>query len=117
MKWEDVSGGARFTMKMLGDFSPTANPAHLMVKGCIYAEDPYDDCRVYWDNRDLRSMASHLIEVAEWLEKRAGVDKEIVLDDSLHRVLTNLIDGNNAKLIAAAKAYLSTSPKPENNPT
>ena len=65
MEWKDLSESARNTMEELGDFGPTVNPSHCLVKGYINEE------KTYWDSNDLRTIAKSLVEVADWLEKRA----------------------------------------------
>lgn len=70
MDWNDVSKEARDTMNELGGFSPTANPGYREVKG--YMVDQDGECgKTYWDSNYLRLMAQHLVEVADWLDKRA----------------------------------------------
>ncbi len=64
MEWREVSGEARYTMKELGNFSPTTNANQREVKG-------YIDGKCYYDSTELRTMAAHFIEVANWLDKRA----------------------------------------------
>ncbi|MBQ0917499.1 hypothetical protein KBW71_03520 [Hydrogenophaga aromaticivorans] len=70
MKWEDVSEAAREVMKDMGNFSPTVNAKHKMVKG--YMHDDEGGGKVYLDSGDLRTIAAGCIEVADWLEKRAA---------------------------------------------
>ena len=66
MQWDEVSGEARETMRFLGHFQPTVNPATKEVKGWIEEEG-----KTYFNSTELREMAVHFVEVADWLDKRA----------------------------------------------
>ena len=74
MDWKDVSAEARDTMAFLGDFGPTVNIADRQIKGW---KDTVEDGShsVYIDSTELREMAAHFIEVADWLDRRGGVAK------------------------------------------
>ena len=63
---QDISADARETMELIGDFSPTVRAEERMVKGYV------DDGKCYLDSKELRKMSKHLVEVADWLDKRAG---------------------------------------------
>lgn len=41
MEWKDLSVSTRDTMEELGDFGPTVNPAHCLVKGYINEQKTY----------------------------------------------------------------------------
>lgn len=71
-EWEDLDKNTRDAMKELGCFTPTANVRDRQVKGYMLDEDG-DGCKVYWDSGDLRTIAARMIEVADWLDKRASV--------------------------------------------
>lgn len=76
MEWEDVSEAARQTMKELGFFSPTVRVELREVKG--YGQWGDDEPgKVYLSAADLRSMAVHMVEVADWLDKRAASEQEM----------------------------------------
>jgi hypothetical protein len=66
MHWSDVSDEARITMKELGDFVPTIREDQREIKG-------YIDGKCYYTSDELRRMAIHFIEVADWLDKRAAI--------------------------------------------
>lgn len=66
-QWDEVSGEARETMRFLGYFKPTVNPANKEVKGWIEEEG-----KTYLNSTELREMAVHFVEVANWLDKRAA---------------------------------------------
>ena len=71
--WTDVSAETRDTMKDLGNFGPTVNQADREVKG--YTPDADGELRkTYWTSANLRAMAGHLHEVADWLDQRAQKD-------------------------------------------
>lgn len=71
MEWEEVSGEARKTMNRLGFFQPTLNVADRTVKG--YARWGDEEAgKVYLDSENLREIARHVVEVADWLDKRAS---------------------------------------------
>lgn len=64
--WETgVSVEARATMEFWGDFGPTLDVRAEEVKGY---PDGYER---YLSAKELRKMAQHFIEVADWLECRA----------------------------------------------
>lgn len=66
MDWhKDISEEALVTMRELGNFGPTVNHGDCLVKGYMNEE------KTYLDSNDLRTMAKSLVEVADWLEKRA----------------------------------------------
>lgn len=65
--WSKISKEARETMAMLGDFGPTFNAKYREVKGY-----PQEQGKTYWSSDDLRKMAAHMNEVAEWLDTRAA---------------------------------------------
>jgi len=71
MNWNDVSADARDAMAFLGDFGPTISIADRQIKGW---KDTAEDGshKVYLDSAELRKMAAHFIEVADWLDKRAA---------------------------------------------
>jgi hypothetical protein len=64
--WNDISQDARETMKTLGDFGPTVFPENREIKGY-----PQEDGKTYYDADELRKMATHFVEVANWLDARA----------------------------------------------
>lgn len=68
-KWEEVSESARQVMKEMGNFSPTVNAEHKMVKGCT--DDGDGTWSTYLDSTDLRNIAEGCKEVADWLDARA----------------------------------------------
>lgn len=70
MNWEDVSKEARETMTELGGFSPTCHSKNKEVKGYMVDRDG-EGGKAYWDSGDLRTMAKHFVEVADWLDNRA----------------------------------------------
>lgn len=71
MKWEDVSEKSRERMRDLGHFGPTVRVENMEVKGNL--ADGYGGSEsAYFDVVDLRELAAAFIEVADWLEKRAG---------------------------------------------
>jgi hypothetical protein len=75
MKWEDLSKNALDAMRELGEFGPTITSKDRMVKGMLY--DPEDGpVHAYFDSRDLRQMAAGMVEVADWLDKRAEEAKQ-----------------------------------------
>lgn len=70
MEWEEVSKEARETMRQLGFFGPTVNVGDRVVKGYAHWGDE-EAGKVYLDSKYLREIAPHLVEVADWLDKRA----------------------------------------------
>lgn len=70
MNWEDISENAGYWMEFLGTFGPTVHVNNREVKGYMLTEGR-EDCRTYLTSSDLREFASALIEVADWLDKRA----------------------------------------------
>jgi hypothetical protein len=70
MKWEDLSENALVSMRALGEFGPTVHAAHKQVKGTMYDSD-YGVDKTYFSSNDLRQMAAGMVEVADWLDKRA----------------------------------------------
>jgi hypothetical protein len=70
MEWEEVSEAARDTMRELGFFGPTVNVADRLVKGYGFWGDD-EAGKVYLSSKDLRTIVPHLVEVADWLDKRA----------------------------------------------
>lgn len=66
LQWDDVSVEARETMRLLGHFKPTVYAENKEVKGWIEEEG-----KTYINSADLRVMAVHFLEVADWLDKRA----------------------------------------------
>lgn len=76
MNWDqDISKAAKETMKLLGNFGPTVNEQDRKVKGCMCDEE--GSSKVYFNSDDLREMAAHFIEVAQWLDNRAGAKGEM----------------------------------------
>jgi len=72
MNWEtDVSKEARETMELMGNFGPVSNPSDRTIKGWVVDKDGLT-CKQYLSADDLTQMAAHLIEVSDWLHKRAG---------------------------------------------
>ena len=69
MNWTDLPAPVLETMKFIGEFYPTSNVDHKMVKGYVYEDG--EGGKVYLDANDLREMAEHFIAVADWLDKRA----------------------------------------------
>lgn len=62
--YKDLSEEARDTMRLLGNYQPTFNVEREEIKGdCL-------DGHVYLNAEELRLMARHFVEVAEWLERR-----------------------------------------------
>jgi aminoglycoside/choline kinase family phosphotransferase len=66
MDWNDISQPARDTMQTLGGFGPTVLPENREIKGY-----PQEDGKTYYDADELRKMATHFVEVADWLDARA----------------------------------------------
>lgn len=71
----EVSENSRGWMRTLGHFTPTVNPIYREVKGSMLGEHG-DAEKTYFDSKELRALASACIEVADWLDKRAG-DAEV----------------------------------------
>lgn len=63
---EDLSQGARDSMDWLGDALPTNKIEDRTVKGY-----PYGGYSSYFTSNDLREIANHFIEVANWLDAQA----------------------------------------------
>lgn len=76
MKWQDLSESALRTMTDLGNFGATVNAQNREVKGYTLDSDG-DAGKTYYNSQDLRLMAQDLIEVADWLDKRALQEKPI----------------------------------------
>jgi hypothetical protein len=68
--WEDLSIETREKMEEMGSFSPTVRVSDKMIKGYI-GEDQEGQC--YMGPEELREQAAAMIEVADWLEKRAMI--------------------------------------------
>lgn len=69
--WDsDVSEDARKTMDELGSFSPTVRVEEKLVKGYMLDRDG-EAGKTYFSSADLRLMAAHFVEVADWLDRRA----------------------------------------------
>lgn len=73
MKWDDLSKEARETMKFMGNFSATVNVENREIKGYMLGPDDNEGGKIYLYSHELKSMAEHFNEVAEWLDKRANV--------------------------------------------
>lgn len=75
-QWDEVSGEARETMRFLGYFKPTVNPANkarVADMGCIEVKGWIEEeGKTYLNSTELREMAVHFVEVANWLDKRAA---------------------------------------------
>jgi hypothetical protein len=70
-KWEDLSERAHRVMKELGNFEPTVNVEQKLVKGYMFDDECGHDAKTYFGPDDLRQMAAGMVEVADWLDKRA----------------------------------------------
>jgi hypothetical protein len=70
MKWEDLSESARDAMRELGGFEPTRHPESKTLRGTMYDAD-YGVDTAYFSCEKLREFAAAMVEVADWLEKRA----------------------------------------------
>jgi hypothetical protein len=66
--WNDLSDAAIEAMAQLGDCIPTAQPQDGLVKR-------YREGKCHFDAVDLRRIAAGCIEVADWLDERAGVKR------------------------------------------
>lgn len=73
MEWNDISEEARETMKSLGDFGPTVRAENKELKGYVLDDEDGGAMKCYCGSKDLRNMAAHFIEVADWLDKRASL--------------------------------------------
>lgn len=72
MEWQEVSERARETMELIGKYGPTNTAAWREVKGwCL--DDDGEPIKCYLTAAELRLMAVDLVEVADWLDKRAEV--------------------------------------------
>lgn len=63
-KWEKLSLTTRLLMGEMGDFGPTADGQ--TIKGY-----PQESGKTYYDSKDLKAMASALIEVANLLDDKS----------------------------------------------
>jgi len=52
------------TLEFLGNFGPTVNVEHRMLKGYTH------DGKTYLDTADLRTIANDLLSIASWLDDR-----------------------------------------------
>ncbi len=71
VNWEDLPKEVLETMKELGHFSPTVDETAKELKGYTFDNDIGGVSKTYWEAKDLRRIAGHLFNVAEWLEARA----------------------------------------------
>lgn len=67
----DISAGAKSWMKLLGNFGPTVRAEQRELKGTT-VDDDGDHVKTYYDSGELRELAKACIEVADWLDRRAG---------------------------------------------
>ena len=72
MKQQPISKEAESTLELIGDFGPTVHAEDRRIKGWVHSEDGGRD-KHYLDADQLREMAKHLVEVADWLDKRAAL--------------------------------------------
>lgn len=73
-KWEDMSNNALQYMDFLGEFGPTANIDDRQIKGYMIDCNSGEGCKVYLSSEELRKIAIACIEVADWLDNRAGME-------------------------------------------
>lgn len=71
MTWEHLPEAVRVTMRQLGDFRPTVDPAYREVKGVLRDSEDGESYKAYLTATELREMAGHLTAVADWLDQRA----------------------------------------------
>lgn len=70
MNWT-ISNEAKDTMKLLGNFGPTVNAKDRIIKGTM-DDGEGESCSVYLNSQELREMAAHFIEAADWLDAAAA---------------------------------------------
>lgn len=70
--WNSLPESARYWMKELGNFGPTARAEAKEVKGCMHDPDEGGTVKTYLDSGDLRAIANACREVADWLDRRAA---------------------------------------------
>lgn len=76
MDWDnDLTKNTHAWMKLLGDFSPTSNPAQQQVKGYMLDNESGEGCKVYFDAGELRELAIACLEVSDWLMVRASKEE------------------------------------------
>lgn len=63
-EWNDLPWYVHDVMKELGNFGPTLNPEHGLVKGYMNEE------KTYMESADLRRISKALSVVADWLDER-----------------------------------------------
>lgn len=67
----DISESAKAWMKLLGNFGPTVRAESREMKG-MTVDECGDHVKTYYDSGELRELAKACIEVADWLDRRAG---------------------------------------------
>lgn len=71
MDWTEVSREAWDVMDEFGGFRPTATVADREIQGTTVDEE-VNPKETHWDSSDLRRIAAGCLEIAEWLDHRAG---------------------------------------------
>lgn len=79
MNWQNgVSKEARDSMELIGSFGPVTRTDDRTVKGWVYDSEVEGNITdLYLSSTDLREMAVHFVEVADWLDSRASASIEV----------------------------------------
>lgn len=67
------SSGIANALRVLGNAAPTVNAEDRQIKGYMVDEDG-ELTKTYFNSTDLRQLASNCVELADWLDRRAGSD-------------------------------------------